>query len=133
MPRDPTKSKSKSKTSKKTKKTKSKPKPKPKMYPSYKEMITRAILDANKRNGVSRQAIVKYIQANYPVEEKNLKIHLKLALKRLVAEKDGEPAPLLQIKSSFKLSPSYRIGARKEVKEKGQKGKSKRKGEKEKG
>jgi hypothetical protein len=74
-------------------------------YPSWKIMIIKAIFDKKKTNGCcSRQMIVKYITANYPVEDSVLKVQLTLALRLLV--KDGI---LEKIKQSYKLSPIYNI------------------------
>ena len=49
-------------------------------HPPYIEMIKAAIVALKERNGSSRQAIEKYIKANYKVGE--IGSHLKLALKR---------------------------------------------------
>ena len=53
-------------------------------HPKYSEMIAAAIVSLKERNGSSRQAIVKYIAANYKVSE-SAGTHIKLALKRGVA------------------------------------------------
>ena len=57
---------------------------KPAEHPKYIEMIAAAITALKERTGSSRQAILKYIQANYKVKD-NAAVHLKLALKRGVA------------------------------------------------
>lgn len=57
---------------------------KPSDHPKYIEMITAAISALKERNGSSRQAIVKYIKANYKVGD-SADVHVKLALKRGVA------------------------------------------------
>ena len=57
---------------------------KPADHPKYSEMIAAAIAALKERTGSSRQAIVKYIAANYKVGE-NAGTHVKLALKRGVA------------------------------------------------
>ena len=54
---------------------------KPATHPKYSEMIAAAISALKERNGSSRQAIEKYIKANYKVGE-NPGTHLKMALKR---------------------------------------------------
>ncbi|CAH3121631.1 unnamed protein product, partial [Porites lobata] len=60
------------------------PKPKkPADHPPYSEMIKAAIVALKERGGSSRQAIEKYIKANYKVGE--VGPHLKTALKRGVA------------------------------------------------
>ena len=53
---------------------------KPAEHPPYLEMIKAAIAALKERNGSSRQAIEKYIKANYKVGE--VGSHLKMALKR---------------------------------------------------
>ena len=67
-----------------TTKSPSKKKPaapkKPAEHPPYLEMIKAAIAALKERNGSSRQAIEKYIKANYKVGE--VGSHLKMALKR---------------------------------------------------
>merc|ERR1712038_440381 len=56
----------------------------PAAHPKFSEMIAAAIQALKERNGSSRQAILKYIKANYKVGD-NAGVHLKLALKRGVA------------------------------------------------
>ena len=77
---------------------------KPAEHPKYSEMIISAITTLKERNGSSRQAIVKYIKANYKVKD-NCETHIKLALKRGVLS-----AALAQPKGtgasgSFKVIP----------------------------
>ncbi|XP_032220179.2 histone H1-delta [Nematostella vectensis] len=55
---------------------------KPAEHPKYADMIKTAIGALKERNGSSRQAIVKYIKANYKVQD-NADVHVKLALKRM--------------------------------------------------
>ena len=57
---------------------------KPAAHPKYIDMITAAIVALKQRNGSSRQAIVKYIKANYNVKD-GAETHTKMALKRGVA------------------------------------------------
>ena len=57
---------------------------KPAEHPKYIDMITAAIVALKERTGSSRQAIVKYIKANYKVGD-NADVHVKMALKRGVA------------------------------------------------
>ena len=57
---------------------------KPAQHPRYIDMIVAAISSLKERNGSSRQAIVKYIKANYKVGD-SADVHIKLALKRGVA------------------------------------------------
>lgn len=66
------------------KKTAPKKPAKPAEHPKYIEMVKAAITALKERNGSSRQAIEKYIKANYKVGE-NVGSQLKLALKRGVA------------------------------------------------
>lgn len=68
---------------KKGEKKKAAPK-KPADHPKYSDMISAAIAALKERTGSSRQAIVKYIVANYKVSE-SAGTHVKLALKRGVA------------------------------------------------
>lgn len=60
---------------------KAKAKAKPADHPKYSEMISAAIVALKERSGSSRQAILKYISANYKVGD-HAGTHLKLALKR---------------------------------------------------
>lgn len=88
------------KVSQKTKKAAA-PK-KPADHPKYIDMITTAVGALKERTGSSRQAIAKYVKANYKVTEK-MDVHLKLALKRGTAS-----GALRQVKGtgasgSFKL------------------------------
>ena len=57
---------------------------KPADHPKYIDMISAAIIALKERTGSSRQAIVKYIKANYKVGD-NADVHVKMALKRGVA------------------------------------------------
>lgn len=57
---------------------------KPAEHPTYIEMVVAAIAALKERKGSSRQAILKYIQANYKVSE-SCNLHIKLSLKRGVA------------------------------------------------
>ena len=57
---------------------------KPAEHPKYIDMIIAAIVALKERTGSSRQAIVKYIKANYKVGETS-DVHVKMALKRGVA------------------------------------------------
>ncbi|XP_042861590.1 histone H1-delta-like [Penaeus japonicus] len=90
-----------------------KPTPKP-THPKYSVMIAAALNSLKERNGSSRQAILKYILANYKVGETTTGVRLKLALRKGVAE-----GSLKQIKGtgaagSFKLAkaePAAATGA----------------------
>ena len=74
---------------------------KPADHPKYSEMISAAIAALKERTGSSRQAIVKYIAANYKVGE-NAGTHVKLALKRGVASGDLKQVKGAGASGSFK-------------------------------
>lgn len=67
-------------TKKPTKKVAAAPK-KPAEHPKYIEMISAAIISLKERTGSSRQAILKYIVANYKVGD-SAPSHIKTALRR---------------------------------------------------
>ena len=54
-------------------------------HPKYIDMIKAAMTALKQRNGSSRQAIVKYIKANYKVAN-STDVHVKMVLKRGVAK-----------------------------------------------
>merc|ERR1712192_254626 len=54
-------------------------------HPAYSVMITAAVGALKDRTGSSRQAILKYICANYKVEEKKATVQTRLALKRMIS------------------------------------------------
>ena len=70
------------------KKAPAKPK-KPAAHPKYSEMVAKAIAALKERGGSSRQAILKYIMANFNVgkDAKPVNVHLKLALRAGVKNK----------------------------------------------
>jgi len=111
MARSPKKSSKSSKSSSRSsspekKSRKKSPKSPSKTHPTYREMISKAIYDEKKRGGSSRQAISKYIVANYSIDEDNVKQHLAKAIRTL--EKDGVIVPN-QGRGSFKLAPKTKI------------------------
>jgi len=55
-------------------------------HPKYSLMISAAIGALKDRTGSSRQAILKYITANYTVDPKKAAVQLRLSLKRGVTE-----------------------------------------------
>merc|ERR1712083_1142271 len=63
----------------------SKPKA-PAAHPKYSVMIAAAITSLKDRTGSSRQAILKYICANYKVDAAKAAVQVRLALKRGVAK-----------------------------------------------
>ena len=91
------------------KKKASKPK-KPSNHPKYSQMIRDAVTSLKERGGSSRQALLKYIVANYNVgkDEKTVNNHLKLALRAGV--KNGT---LKQSKGTG-ASGSFRLGEKAE-------------------
>ena len=70
------------------KKVAAKPK-KPAAHPKYSEMVGKAIAALKERGGSSRQAILKYIMANFNVgkDTKTVNVHLKLSLRAGVKNK----------------------------------------------
>ena len=82
---------------------KKKPAPKkPTAHPPYLDMIKAAIAALKERNGSSRQAIEKYIKANYKLGE--VGSHLKLALKRAAASGKLVHTKGVGASGSFKLA-----------------------------
>eukprot|EP00005_Dracoamoeba_jomungandri_P003022 CAMPEP_0174260212 /NCGR_PEP_ID=MMETSP0439-20130205/9274_1 /TAXON_ID=0 /ORGANISM="Stereomyxa ramosa, Strain Chinc5" /LENGTH=180 /DNA_ID=CAMNT_0015344411 /DNA_START=26 /DNA_END=568 /DNA_ORIENTATION=- len=96
------------------------PKSKKAAYPKYETMINEAILHYDDKTGSSNPAIRKYLTSTYGVPEASAKIHLKIALKRLV--EDGK---LVQVRSSYRLSPNVRAKMRRDAKKAGGKKKAK--------
>jgi len=84
---------------------------KPCPHPKYCDMITTAICTLKERSGSSRQAISKYIQANYAVGDKYQK-HLNTALK------SGVSSDLLKQVKGTGASGSFRIGEKPKKKSK---------------
>ena len=76
---------------------------KPADHPKYSEMIAAAIGALKERSGSSRQAIVKYIGANYKVGD-SAGTHIKLALKRAVASGSLKQVKGTGASGSFKLA-----------------------------
>merc|ERR1712072_1094822 len=70
----------------KAKKTAAKPKA-PAAHPPYAAMIKAAIKALGDKKGSSRQAILKYVCANYKVDAAKAAGRVRLALKKLVASK----------------------------------------------
>ena len=88
----------------KAKKAAAKPK-KPAAHPKYSEMIAAAVGALKERSGSSRQAILKYIQANYKVgsNQTSVNAHLKMALKAGVKSGAIKQAKGTGASGSFKL------------------------------
>merc|ERR1712121_536469 len=57
----------------------------PAVHPTYSVMITDSIKALKDRTGSSRQAILKYICANYKVDAAKAAVHVRTALKKGVA------------------------------------------------
>jgi len=74
--------KANAKAKKEKKPTKAKTAP---SHPTYSVMITAAVGALKDRTGSSRQAILKYICANYKVDDKKAATQTRLALKRMTA------------------------------------------------
>ncbi|XP_045159312.2 histone H1-delta-like [Mercenaria mercenaria] len=76
------------------------------LHPKYSQMINEAIASLKERNGSSRQAILKYIMANYNVlpDEKLVNNHIKMSLRAGI--KSGK---LKQMKGSGACG-SYKLG-----------------------
>merc|ERR1712048_1538667 len=73
-------------------------------HPKYSVMIAAAITALKSRTGSSRQAILKYIVANYKVDAAKAAVQLRLALKRGVAKGALEAA-----KASGKGAGCYKL------------------------
>ena len=76
---------------------------KPADHPKYSEMIAAAVGALKERSGSSRQAILKYINANYTVGD-NAATHVKLALKRMVVAGALKQVKGAGASGSFKLA-----------------------------
>merc|ERR1712115_115787 len=81
----------------------SKPKA-PAAHPKYSVMIAAAITSLKDRTGSSRQAILKYICANYKVDAAKAAVQARLALKRGVAK-----GALKMARASGKGAGSYKV------------------------
>ena len=86
------------------KKVAAKPK-KPAAHPKYSEMFGKAIAALKERGGSSRQAILKYIMANFNVgkDAKTVNVHLKLSLRAGVKNKTLKQTKGTGASGSFKI------------------------------
>ena len=86
------------------KKVAAKPK-KPAAHPKYSEMVGKAIAALKERGGSSRQAILKYIMANFNVgkDAKTVNVHLKLSLRACVKNKSLKQSKGTGASGSFKI------------------------------
>ena len=90
----------------------------PANHPKYTEMITKSIADMKERGGSSRQAILKYIMANFQVgnDAKVVNMHLKQALKRCLANGIVINPKGTGVTGSFKLAKPVKAENSKAVK-----------------
>ena len=72
-------------------------------HPKYIDMIVAAITALKERNGSSRQAIVKYVKANYKVGD-NAEAQIKLTLKRNVVNGNLVQVKGVGASGSFKVA-----------------------------
>lgn len=93
-------------------KAKKKVEKKPAAHPTYIEMISAAIVALKERSGSSRQAIAKYVKANYTVNE-SADIHIKAALKRAVAAGALKQVKGTGASGSFKVAEKPKPKAKK--------------------
>ena len=77
-------------------------------HPTYAEMISAAILSLKDRTGSSRQAIAKYVCANYQVDADKAAFHLRRALK-----KGLEDGVFKTARQSGKGAGSFRLAEKK--------------------
>lgn len=98
VPKDNKKEK-KAASDKKEKKPKKAPE-----HPKYSDMITAALEALNDKSGSSRQALIKYISANYKIDESKCTNQLRQALKRLVATGVLKQVKGAGASGSFKLA-----------------------------
>ena len=99
------------------KKAAAKPK-KPAAHPKYAEMIQAAVSSLKERGGSSRQAILKYICANYKVDDKAANSHLKLALRAGVKNGSLKQSKGTGASGSFRLGEAKKKPAKKAAKPK---------------
>lgn len=80
---------------------------KPASHPKYSEMVKTAISSLKERGGSSRQAILKYIMANFNVgtDANPINAHLKIALK------NGVKSEALKQSKGTGASGSFKLGA----------------------
>ena len=78
---------------------------KPAAHPKYSEMVGKAIAALKERGGSSRQAILKYIMANFNVgkDAKTVNVHLKLSLRAGVKNKSLKQSKGTGASGSFKI------------------------------
>jgi len=77
-------------------------------HPTFMSMISDALKKLAERNGSSRQAIVKFIVANYKLEEKSVNQHVKLVLKNGVKSGNIKQSSGVGASGSFKLGDNIK-------------------------
>jgi histone H1/5 len=77
-------------------------------HPKYIDMIIEAIRTLKERNGSSRQAILKYLQANFNIEDKLLPRKLNTAIKNAVEKDLLKQSKGTGANGSFKLGDSLK-------------------------
>merc|ERR1712144_111601 len=82
----------------------------PAAHPKYSVMIPAAIAGLKDRSGSSRQAILKWIKANYKVEHPQAGQHLNMALKAGVKK-----GTLKMARASGKGAGSFKLGEKPKV------------------
>ncbi|CAF0720384.1 unnamed protein product [Brachionus calyciflorus] len=102
VPKKTTESKTAAKkVTKQTKKTDKKAAP---AHPKFIDMITESLGKLNEKSGSSKQAILKYIVANFPVDEKTANQYLKVSLKNGVKSGAIKQVKGTGATGSFKLA-----------------------------
>ena len=81
---------------------------KPAAHPPYASMITAAIKGLGDKKGSSRQAILKYVAANNKVDATKAGVRVKLALRKLTADKKVVAAAV----AGKKGAGSYKLPAK---------------------
>lgn len=84
-------------------KKKAEKKPSVSVHPTYAAMVSAAIVTVKGRSGCSRQAIVKYVKANYQVNE-GADNHIKTAIRRGVSGGTFKQVKGTGASGSFKLA-----------------------------
>ena len=92
--------------------------PKPAAHPKYAEMVAKAVTALKERGGSSRQAILKYIMANFNVgnDAKVVNTHLKIALRSGVKNKSLKQSKGTGASGSFKVGEVPKPAKKKPVK-----------------
>lgn len=93
-------------------------------HPSYNDMVVAAIKALAERGGSSRQAISKYILANYKVgtDVNQVNTQIKLALKRAVTAQKLKNSKGKGASGSFKITESGKTALKQKEKKKVKKG-----------